>query len=150
MPDGNELRERLRKFRKKAGLTQEELAERVGVHLNTISQWENGLFTPKTLKLKKLASALGVSEAELLNGPEEHKIKIELIFGKMPDEEVLDMSETGNKFKLFMDNDGALGIHGGAKFSCLDDIKKFIADAEEELVKGFNFQKDRGALPATA
>ena len=91
-----------------------------------------------------------MSEAELLNGPEEHKIRIELIFGKMPDEEVLDMSETGNKFKLFMDNDGALGIHGGAKFACLDDIKKFISDAEEELVKGFNFQKDRGALPATA
>ena len=140
----------LKHYREKARMSQNALAEAVGVQENTVWRWENGRATPSVDIAKAVAAALGVSEAELLNGPEEHKIRIELIFGKMPDEEVLDMSETGNKFKLFMDNDGALGIHGGAKFSCLDDIKKFIADAEEELVKGFNFQKDRGALPATA
>ena len=140
----------LKLYRKKAGKSQKDLAEIVGVQENTVWRWENKRASPSVEIVKALASALHVTEAELLNGPEEHKIRIELIFGKMPDEEVLDMSETGNKFKLFMDNDGALGIHGGAKFSCLDDIKKFIADAEEELVKGFNFQKDRGALPATA
>ena len=143
-------RGQIRAFRERGKLTQSELAQQVGVSLATLKRWEYGETEPRADEVSKLASALHVSEAELLNGPEEHKIKIELIFGKMPDEEVLDMSETGNKFKLFMDNDGALGIHGGAKFSCLDDIKKFIADAEEELVKGFNFQKDRGVLPATA
>ena len=32
---------RLRTLRKKSGMTQEQLAEAIGVHLNTISRWEN-------------------------------------------------------------------------------------------------------------
>ncbi len=65
MPDnfGN----RLRALRKKAGLTQEQLAEAIGVHLNSVSLWENGEYTPKTQSIKALAKALGVSEADLLN-----------------------------------------------------------------------------------
>ena len=58
---------RLRAFRKKAGLTQEQLAEAIGVHLNGLSLWENGEYTPKTQCIKALAKALGVSEADLLN-----------------------------------------------------------------------------------
>ena len=68
----NNLAERLRELRKKAGLTQEDLAEYVEVHLNTISRWENGVDVPKTLKLKKLANALNVTEDELLNGNEKN------------------------------------------------------------------------------
>ena len=65
MPDnfGN----RLRALRKKSGLTQEQLAEAVGVNPITISWWENDKFLPKTQSIKALAKALGVSEAELLN-----------------------------------------------------------------------------------
>ena len=58
---------RLRALRKKSGLTQEELAEAIGVHLNSVSLWENGEYTPKTQSIKALAKALGVSEADLLN-----------------------------------------------------------------------------------
>ncbi len=58
---------RLRAFRKKSGLTQEQLADAIGVHLNSVSLWENGEYTPKTQSIKALAKALGVSEADLLN-----------------------------------------------------------------------------------
>ena len=37
------LASRLRELRKKAGLTQDELAEYVEVHLNTVSRWENSI-----------------------------------------------------------------------------------------------------------
>ena len=63
------LSERIRTFRKKAGLNQEQLAEAVGVSCVTISQWETEIYTPKTLKIKALAKALGVTEADLLNDP---------------------------------------------------------------------------------
>lgn len=68
-------------LRKAAGLSQEELAERVGVHLNTISQWENGIYIPKTPKLKKLAEALNITEAELLNGPAKQEFEVKIVMG---------------------------------------------------------------------
>ena len=52
---------RLRTLRKKIGLTQEQLAEAIGVHLNTISRWENNLDVPNMHKLHLIASALWMS-----------------------------------------------------------------------------------------
>ena len=81
MLEKTEFGENLFRLRKKAGLSQEELAERVGVHLNTISQWENGFYIPKMLKVKRLAEALGVTEAELLNGPANQELDVKIIMG---------------------------------------------------------------------
>lgn len=58
---------RLRAFRKKAGLTQPELADLVGVHETTIRRWENNGDKPMPDSFHNLAKALGVSEADLLN-----------------------------------------------------------------------------------
>lgn len=63
------LGERLRRLRKKSGLTQEDLADIVGVNPVTVSCWENNTYLPKTQSIKALAKALGVSEADLLNEP---------------------------------------------------------------------------------
>jgi putative transcriptional regulator len=51
---GNRLKDR----RSAAGLTQAELAERVGVSRKTINTVENGVFIPSTLLALKLARAL--------------------------------------------------------------------------------------------
>ena len=67
MPDN--FGERLKKLRKKAGLTQEELAEKAGVSNITISQWENGIYAPTMTRIKALAQALNVPESDLLNDP---------------------------------------------------------------------------------
>lgn len=57
MPDalGNGLREE----RARLGLTQGELAERVGVSRKTINTVENGVFVPSTVLALKLARAIG-------------------------------------------------------------------------------------------
>ena len=69
------------RLRKAAGLSQEELAERIGVHMNTISQWENGAYVPKTPKLKKLAEVFNVTETELLNGPASQQFEVKIMMG---------------------------------------------------------------------
>lgn len=51
---GNTLKE----ARTAAGLTQAELAEKVGVSRKTINTVENGVFIPSTLLALKLAQAL--------------------------------------------------------------------------------------------
>jgi putative transcriptional regulator len=56
---------RLKEARTKAGLTQAELAERVGVSRKTINTVENGVFIPSTLLALKLAAELGVSVEDL-------------------------------------------------------------------------------------
>ena len=57
--------ERLRQLRHKQNLSQEELADRVGVHANTVSSWENGVI-PKTKRLQALAKILGTTATYLL------------------------------------------------------------------------------------
>ena len=53
------LSNRLRALRAELGLTQAELAERVGVSRKTINTVENGVFVPSTVLALKLAHALG-------------------------------------------------------------------------------------------
>lgn len=55
------LGERLYTLRKGLGLSQEQLAERIGVSRQTISKWEGGLSTPDLEKLMALAECFGVS-----------------------------------------------------------------------------------------
>lgn len=56
MPErlANSLKDR----RTELGLTQAELAERVGVTRKTVNTVENGVFTPSTILALKLAEAL--------------------------------------------------------------------------------------------
>lgn len=49
-------------------------------------------------------------------------------------------------FSLFLSPDGTIGIRGGAKFACLEDIDKFISDAGGQLREAFKWQQERGAI----
>lgn len=62
---------RLRQARKRAGLSQEELARRVGVSMITVSRWETGkIQNPGSAEMTKLSKELGVSERWLSTGAE--------------------------------------------------------------------------------
>ena len=56
-----ETKEILQELRKKHGLTQDELAEKVFVTRQAVSRWESGDATPSMDKLKALAKIYGVS-----------------------------------------------------------------------------------------
>lgn len=56
----------IRAERKKAGLTQKELGERLGISPVGIAQWENGLRTPKIETLQKISDALNVPISKLM------------------------------------------------------------------------------------
>lgn len=62
------LSERIYTLRRKAGLSQEQLAERVGVSRQAISKWEGGLSVPELEKLSALSEVFGVTLDELVNG----------------------------------------------------------------------------------
>ena len=69
------LGERLKQLRGKK-YSQEELAELLNVHNNTISKWENGTQEPRAKRLKELAEILGTTSAYLIgetDNPEQQK-----------------------------------------------------------------------------
>lgn len=53
----------LKEMRKLAGLTQEELAEKVGVSRVELSYWENGRRTPTLSNLRSLINTLGMEHS---------------------------------------------------------------------------------------
>jgi DNA-binding XRE family transcriptional regulator len=63
---GTRLRDLRSGFAGGKGLSQEELARKVGVTANTISRWETATYHPDLDDLEKLARALGVSILDLL------------------------------------------------------------------------------------
>ena len=61
----------IQKIRKQRNLTQENLAEAVGVSRQTIAKWEAEDSTPDLEAAGRLASALDVSLDDLINAPPE-------------------------------------------------------------------------------
>ncbi|MBQ3080472.1 MAG: helix-turn-helix domain-containing protein [Clostridia bacterium] len=58
----------IKELREKKGLTQEELARRIGVTGKAVSKWETGKGLPDISLLEPLSSALGASVIELMKG----------------------------------------------------------------------------------
>jgi len=62
--------ENLKRERKLCGLTQQELADKIGIKQQQLSQWENNKFEPTVSSIVALAKALDVSFDDLFDGIE--------------------------------------------------------------------------------
>lgn len=77
-----EFSERLKDLRKQAGLTQVDVAERLGISQPAYASWERGVKKPTQDNLVKIAQILSVSVDYLLGNSEEvvELDNIELLF----------------------------------------------------------------------
>ena len=57
---------RLREARIERFITQQELADKSGLGIVTVSRLENGLQQPRLKNVRKLAAALGIDPADLV------------------------------------------------------------------------------------
>ena len=71
--DSMTLGERIQKYRKMKGLSQEELGKLLHISRQTISKWESNLSSPDIQSCKAMADVFGISLEELLD--ESKKIK---------------------------------------------------------------------------
>lgn len=78
-----EFSERLKDLRRQAGLTQVEVAEKLGISQQAYASWERGIKRPTQENLVKIAQILNVS-VDYLVGNSEEKLdeldNIELLF----------------------------------------------------------------------
>ena len=105
----NELGEKIRQIRKSKGLTQEQLAEQIGIDNKHLSRIEKGRHMPTYNIIKKLAAVLDFDIFEL---------------DKMP------VSEIKQPDKIFLKS---LNILSSAKN---DDEKKYYLEALQLAQKG--------------
>ena len=66
--DTSTFGDRLAGAREAAGMTQAQLAKRLGVKLTTMQSWEEDLSEPRANRLTMMAGIIGVSFSWLLNG----------------------------------------------------------------------------------
>ena len=64
----NTIGSRIAKWRKEKGMTQEDLAVKLGVSSQAVSKWENDVSCPDISLLPQLVRLLGVTADELLTG----------------------------------------------------------------------------------
>lgn len=58
--------ERLRELRKQSSITQKDIAQRLGIHVVTLQQYERGVREPNIESLLKMAILFNVSLDDLL------------------------------------------------------------------------------------
>ena len=74
--DQNKSGKFIAQLRKEKNMTQEQLAEKIGVSINAVSKWERGLSFPDVSLYKKLCKELDINIEELINGEKDkNKIK---------------------------------------------------------------------------
>ena len=73
--------------RREENLTQEQLAERLGVSNKTVSKWENGKCMPDYGIVQKLCDALRVTLPELMDGEDAERDSVRVY----DDEQILDL-----------------------------------------------------------
>lgn len=101
-----ETANRLLQYRKQHGLSQEALAEKIGVSRQAISKWERAEASPDTDNLILLADIYGVSLDELLKGESTEEEKSE---SEIPQSDTENTYEKTEKFSF------KNGIHVNAK-----------------------------------
>ena len=62
--------ENIRRYRKAAGLSQEQLAELIGKTRSAVSQYENNTTTPYMYVIERIAAALGVETVDIVGETE--------------------------------------------------------------------------------
>ena len=59
-----------------------KLSEMIGVQLNTVWRWESDRASPSVDMAKALSKILGISESELLNGPNSQTWELRMVVNK--------------------------------------------------------------------
>ena len=139
----NTIGSRIAAKRKARGMTQEELANTLGVSSQAVSKWENDVSCPDISLLPQLAKALGCTTDALLTGKEDVVHVIPTAQRKKPEEQILRVLVTsceGDKVKInlpfvLLKTLSASGVDIASQISGTDALKGIDLTQILELVE---------------
>lgn len=73
------LAQRLKEYRKRLSLSQQELAKKIGKPQTVVSSWERGVGVPDANELPTLAKALDISLSDICGFPDSNSKDKELL-----------------------------------------------------------------------
>lgn len=121
------LGDKLISLRKKSGLSQEEVAEKLGVSRQTISKWETNQTVPELIKAKLLSQLYNVSYDYLISGSD---ISGDVTSIEMIVDEIDWTSAWSKKYPILASYQGIQGIN---------NYSEKISNLYDEFKKEFDF-----------
>lgn len=127
-----QFKEKIKKLRKEKDMTQEQLAEYMGVSPQAVSRWETGATCPDIFALPALAELFGITVDELLGVDEKDKQKVirgiisdaeEKLDNGTIDEPIVQLREALNKYP------------NNEQLLCSLMYALYVASEDEELCK---------------
>ena len=128
-------------LRKSAGMTQEQLAETLGVSPQTISKWENEVTMPDIMLLPVIAGCFDITIDELYGGKKPTEKRKAIDYDDIPEilyDTVIDLTQRGWVYT----------VEGKDIEAEKERMKSYLA--ENRKVKTATFSNKRGAVIATS
>ena len=128
----------IREYRKKRGMNQFELAEEIGVSVDSVRRWESNKQYPRADEMKNLASVLGVRVDDLLNGSTSDSWELRLVVSRGKEGGTIDMTSSRSSAVLNIGDD-AMAVTLSAPYELWEDDAKFeelIADLKRKRAIG--------------
>lgn len=94
----------IRQARRTAGLTQAELAQRLGTTQSVVARWESGSVSPSFETLRKVARASGLDLVVSLKKADDHDLGLALHNLRLSPEERLEQLTTAVRFGKELQN----------------------------------------------
>lgn len=144
------LEEQIKNYRKQSGMSQEQMADKIGVSRQAITKWENGTGVPDISNLIAIAELFHVSLDELLLDQKNDKKQSEYLYESITEYDIdrvknFDMklqgaysvsvrSYNGEKIKIILSSNTLQRLQSDYKIK-IDDIKNRI-DVELQRFNG--------------
>lgn len=143
----------IRKRRRQVGLTQEKLAERLGVSAKAVSKWENAVCLPDASLYEPLCQQLGITIGQLFQGGEaaaQDKAKdwlIDVLAGRLYPE---DCEVSFEMFRLSLQRMAEAAVLLSS-FSSRQEAVAYLTRetgiSEEECRAAYDFYEGMGSFP---
>ena len=139
-----ELGGQIKRYRTRLGLSQEELADRIFVTRQSVSNWENGRTYPDLQSLLRLSDLFGLSLDELIKGD------IETMKEEINRLEIQKMNRWGGILALLVGLAVALKVENIKKDNDVHTYKEILAFSEGRRLDELDKAVEKGKRPYQA